>query len=398
MSQTSELGDDTSMRSVDSKPSTLVTTSEQQQQQQQQRRHRASSSVSIRSGVCQVCNSYLDSDKDLHIRSLYESIEIHKQLVEQSQNEREEATDLYEGAQQLLKEQQTSIEQLQNDNMKLNDELHTKRQEYKRMESNFYTHMCTIRATDDDLSTIQRKITNLFGQVANFSMGLRNQVDTDAGTSFIMERWPAMADWLRAHWVDDQGLLSAAQITVFTEKLIADTLIRRVFDEPVHLGASINHAFAQIDHWMRMRNKADWSLRLRQQLTSLVAKQPLDDAEAIRATQDAIVDDILAEIAHMYTKLNDTTRTKLTNQVQKASELSLAMHGQEASIRPLYVEEGVAAFDPELFKANNKGKEDGTIVMVIHPPFVADDPSVPSSDDHSDGFVVLGKVVCMQEN
>ncbi|ORX61282.1 hypothetical protein DM01DRAFT_1276282, partial [Hesseltinella vesiculosa] len=334
-----------------------------------------------------------DSDKDLTIRSLYDSIAIHKQLVEQSQNEREESADLYEGAQQLLKEQQQTIERLQKDNSQTIDELNTKRQEYKRMETNFYAHMCAIRATDDDLSTIQRKITNLFSQISNFCMGLRSQVDIDAGTSFVLKYWPRMEPWIREQWMDTNGKLSAAHITVFVEKFIAETLIHRIFDEPIQLGTSVNTAFAYIDKWMRARQKHDWSVRLRQQLTSLMVKQPMEESSNIKRAQANLADDIFEVLDQIYITVSDTSRAKLLSQIQKSCELALAVHGQEAIIRPYVIEEGVSQFQAELMKPNNKGKEDGVVYLVVSPPFVVDDPT-PESGQECHGFIVQGKVVC----
>ncbi|KAI8089101.1 uncharacterized protein BX664DRAFT_332165 [Halteromyces radiatus] len=380
--------------------------------------HRNSKEVNI----CMKCQGTLDNDKDLQIRSLYESIEIHKELVEQSQREREEALEQHDEARQALQQHQQQLQQLQLESQHLNHDLQVTKQAYQRMETNFYTHMCAIRATDDDLSTIQPELCHIFSQVNNFCMGLRSKMDEVAGTSFVLAQWPEKEDWIRQQWMNKETTtttdndieqekkkmkkettsLEPAIITLFIEKYIASLLIDKILLEPIQLGVSINQAFAQLDTWMRSRQKKEWSTRLRQQLCAMVVKMKDDEEKlAMEKAQTDLVQTVLATLAPIYPNQDHPMEKKLMGLVQRTCKLAAAIKGQDVDIHPMILQESKSVFDPHLMKAVNKGNPDGTIYLVITPPFIAEQDAsstvvVDDDDDqHHHGFLVQGKVLCL---
>ncbi|ORZ13599.1 hypothetical protein BCR42DRAFT_418684 [Absidia repens] len=322
-------------------------------------------------------------------------LSLQPQLVEQSQREREEAA-----------EQERRVMDLERTHHQLTHDLQAKRNEYQRMESNFYAHMAAIRATDDDLSTIRPELGHVFSQVSNLCMSLRSKMDRDAGHDFVLAQWPN-DEWIRRQWLhsdtDDNNndvenslrtpssqQLEPAIITLFIETHVARILIERILKQPIHLGASINAAFAELDTWMTARDKKPWAIRLRQQLAALIAKSPQDDeTDAIRTAQQALVDDLVATLEPLYPSMQrPTVEKKLLTLVQRTCRLATAIHGQDIDIHTLPIQEGAASFDPDLMHPVNKGKPEGTVFLVITPPFVV-------SGDDDLAFVVPAKVLCL---
>ncbi|KAF7730581.1 hypothetical protein EC973_001963 [Apophysomyces ossiformis] len=345
-------------------------------------------------------------DKDLMINSLAESLQIHKEIVERVQREkdayeeamekkhREERNSLmmqHEQAKAALEEHRERCARLEVAYQSVVQELETKKQEYKRIEANFYSHVRSIRPTDDDLSTIQPEIGHLLSQMNNLCMSLRSKIDRDSATAFVQERWPAMNESIKELIKAEETTLDSGYITLFAEKFLVETMIEGIVRQPIHPGVSINEAFQQVDAWIRARNE-EWATRLRQQVSALVVKQPAEEQQSIEKAKEALVEHIMDQLSRIYPAIKEDANQakKILNIVNRAARLSLAMKGQEIAIKPVSVQEGVATFDSTLMKPVNKGKPEGRVLVVVSPPFVATDPSDP---EH--GFVIPGKVLCV---
>lgn len=109
-----------------------------------------------RNGACRMVESDTDSDKDLVITSLTESLQIHKEILERLHNEKQEfianiekerqsereATEKEkELAQQALEEQMERYRRLESNYATVVKELEARKEEFKRMEANFYAHV-----------------------------------------------------------------------------------------------------------------------------------------------------------------------------------------------------------------------------------------------------------------
>ncbi|KAI9309524.1 hypothetical protein BJ944DRAFT_258391 [Cunninghamella echinulata] len=391
------LNDDESMRSVDSKANENKT-----EEPVSRKSFISQSSLLPINDICESCHTTRVKDVDLHIRSLYESIEIHKELVEQSQKEREEALVLYEEAQQTIKKLQSYNEQLLY-------ELQAKKQEYKKMEANFYSHVGVIRATDDDLSTIQPEIGHIMNQISNFCLGLRSKMDSEAGRVFVFSRWPERVNRIQelrmknsSNQDQDKEQLEPAFITLFVEKYIIDTLIKHILLQPIQIGVSINDAYQQLEKWMMARHPS-WATRFRQQINALIAKQPKEEEQVMKSAQDELVKDILETLSPIYPSIKEngmSTEKKVIALVQRVCKLSTAIKGQEIEIFPLMtIEEGITLFDAQLMKAASKSRSEGTVELVISPPFITNHMIDHKDDDREEeeghGFIVQGKVYCI---
>lgn len=344
-----------------------------------------------------------ESDTELYIRSLTESLQIHKEIVERIEHEKEkyieaveeerrkERAAAEEGRAELASHQERH-ELLQANYQALLTELEKKRQEYQKMEANYYNHVRQIRATDDDLSTIQSETSHLFSQISNTCMGLRSKIDRAAGTAFVFSRWPERADSIRSHLLSaDEEHLDTGYLGLFLEKYIVEVIVNDFFRQPMAPGLPINDAYQQVEAWIRQRN-AEWATRLRQQISSLVVKQPDDSQSSLETAQAELVDRLYDQIAHVCPSINaDAQRKKLTSIVSRAAKLNMAIKGQELPVQIVDdVVEGETAFDESRMKAAGKGKSEGTVLVVITPSLSATDPA-----DAEHGFLVSAKVLCV---
>lgn len=346
-----------------------------------------------------------ESDKDLIIHSLHESLHIHKEILERIQSEKEKYQSQIEQerqeekqtlenwrqtSQQVLEEQYDRCQELEQNISLLKQELEAKKEAYQKLEVNFYSYVKQIRVTDDDLSTIQPEISHLLSQLNNTCMGLKSKMDRQGGTNFVFQSWPEKVELIKKYMMTNGDLLDTSYITLFVEKYLINTLLTHVLDVPIHLGVSINDAFQELDDWMASRNK-EWSNRLRQQVCALVVQQPGDEEEQMQKAKDQLLQDIVSVLGSVYPALKQDPK-KIENLIQRASKLNLAVKGQEIKIERLPIEEGVTHFDGETMKATAKGKPNGIVFLAITPTFVAKDEL-----DNEHGFIVPGKVFCVEQ-
>ncbi|KAG1469584.1 hypothetical protein G6F56_003174 [Rhizopus delemar] len=346
-----------------------------------------------------------DSDKDLVIQSLSESLQIHKEILERIQNEKDtiqeqtgrdlqKQKDEFEqwkkDAENALEEEEERFEDLQKNISALKKELETKKEAYQQLEISFYSYVKTIRVTDDDLSTIQPEISHLLSQLNNTCMGLKSKMDRQGGTEFVYRLYPDKIDFINRYMTPVNGVLDASYTTLFVEKYLIHTLLMQVMDVPIHLGVSVNDPFQELHGWLSDRNK-EWSNRLRQQVCALVVQQPGSEEEAriVQAKQE-LLERIVDDLGDVYPSLKQDPK-KIENLIMRSLKLNLAVKGQEIKIERLSIAEGVTRFDAETMKATAKGKAGGVVGLVITPPFIARDEL-----DNEHGFTVPGKVFCIE--
>ncbi|KAI7865265.1 hypothetical protein BDF14DRAFT_1875644 [Spinellus fusiger] len=252
------------------------------------------------------------------------------------------------------------------------EELEKKRVDYKNMETNFYSYLRTVRATDDDLSTIQAEISQISSQLNNFCMTLRSKMDLVAGTAFVFNTWPEKKEIL-------EKTLDTGYITLFVEKYIIETLIQNIFDQPLQLGVS----------WISQR-KDEWSIRLRQQMCMLVSKHAGEEEEQIEEAKKVLADTIISQLASVYPSMVvELNHKKIAVFVSRVTKLNLAMKGQEVPVSPIIINEGIDTFNGQFMNPVNKGKPEGIVLISIFPPFSTSDLKDSSQ------ALVSGKVLCV---
>ncbi|KAG2186090.1 hypothetical protein INT43_002528 [Umbelopsis isabellina] len=285
----------------------------------------------------------------------------------------------YLESEKLREERDIDYERLQQRLEQVQIRLDSREQEYDRLQANFITHMKAIRATDDDLSTIRTKLANLHGSVAQFSMGLKKHIgDKSKAMKAFARTFPQ---------VDLNGQDQEANIIMhLTEKLVNEALINIYISFGVYPGLSINTAYNELHTWMLNRGADDAALRLKQQLCYIIARDRSPETKSeIAVAHKLLSDQLFTALLEVYPSMESIMRSKIDKFIDKAFDLSLAMRGQEVDVKVLLIKEG-DAFDPRTTAADYKGVAEGTVKLVICPPFEA------IEGDH--GFLLPAKVIC----
>ncbi|CDS05830.1 hypothetical protein LRAMOSA08358 [Lichtheimia ramosa] len=266
--------------------------------------------------------------------------------------------------------------------------LQQEEQEYQQIEHRFFEHTRSVRATDDDLSTIRDTFKLLKYSIARLVMSLNKKADMHTAASKFASKWPTLIP-------EGGSELEPVHINLLAEKLVHEHLVYEIFKCPVYPGMEINDAYASVSEWMTA-NGSDFAVRLRQQLACIIAKSSKDSElqQAAATEKKRIVDTIYQDLADVYSpflrehdaKADEEKRyiNKVSDIVEKALKLTVAIRGQEVDISTLDTKEGEAQFDPETM-VDVKGKTTGKVRFCICPPFIGGD------GEH--GFVEKGKVV-----
>ena len=249
------------------------------------------------------------------------------------------------------------------------------------MESNYLEFLKSIRATDDDLSTIREKFKTLKYAINKLLIPHSKKSDRTAATALLTSCYPT----LELTATTGGQPLDNFLIGMLMEKLIMDTLVRDVFNIPLQAGLAINGPYVELKNWLAARNPA-WAVRFRQQLCALIANpKDIETINAVNAQSRLISESLTNYIKKAYPSFADDM--KVYEIVAKAVKLSLAMRGQDVEIYAINVQEGVDHFDSEKMVMEQKSKAGATVVrFCICPPFVGGDGEF--------GFLEKGKVFC----
>ncbi|RUS12869.1 hypothetical protein BC937DRAFT_86837 [Endogone sp. FLAS-F59071] len=337
--------------------------------------------------VLEETKSYMH--KDYRDRLTYNNNQLEKKYNE-----------LHSNYQQVVDASTSLYQQNEDLHQKLNvvtSKLQQREADYAKIESNFLEYMKIIRPTDDDLSTIRDRFKTLKYTINRLLLSLNKKADRNAATELLSASWDNLQDSVRSLGVP----LDHFYINMLMEKLIMDTLVKYVFNVTLYVGLPVNKAYAEVKRWMDERNP-QWSLRLRQQLCSLVANpKDIETQEAIQVEKSRIVELIYCHLVTSYPFIREKDKAdaastasgrekgyyaKVEEIVDKAVYLSLAIRGQDVEIMTIHVREGDESFDPERMTLEQKSKASGVVKFCICPPF--------QGGDGEHGFLEKGKVFC----
>ncbi|KAI9493172.1 hypothetical protein BDB00DRAFT_824677 [Zychaea mexicana] len=277
---------------------------------------------------------------------------------------------------------------------KLQHTLDAKEAELNRISANFHKHVMTIRATDDDFSTIRVKLTMLQSKISALPLSLKKYAaDRTVITRYFTQCWPALMPTID-QLSKKNGALDYNIICLFVEKLVTEELIASVYSSPIMIGLPTNDAFMQIKEYMEPHDR-DWALRLRQQMCKLAVKS-LNTNEAaakpIASAKNDVVERLTKKLSHIYSSSegHQALVAKIAKFVDLACELSAAMHSQENPVDPIQLVEGEDKLNDELVVPQNGSADNATIVrVVVCPPFTA------SEKQDNDIVLMKGKVICL---
>lgn len=146
-----------------------------------------------------------ESDKDLIIYSLNESLQIHKEIVERIQNEKDDIEYQYEQEKELedqhiQKEKDEREEEAKIAGEKLGrleglyqsllKELEAKKLDYRRMESRFHSHVKSISNSTDQAS-IEQQLRTVMQKVSDLCLPLSDTA-TASTLDYFFGYWPDM--------------------------------------------------------------------------------------------------------------------------------------------------------------------------------------------------------------
>ncbi|KAI9314930.1 hypothetical protein BX666DRAFT_1964798 [Dichotomocladium elegans] len=267
----------------------------------------------------------------------------------------------------------------------MNKQLRAQEKEYQQIEHRFFEHTRTIKATDDDLSTIRDSFKLLKYAISRLIMSLNKKADKQTATAKLSQKWPHLG-------ITD---LESPQINLLVEKLVHEHLVKSIFDCPIIPGLEVNDAYAAIGNWLT-KHDSSFAVRLRQQLAAIIAKSPKESEvrQSARIARQQIVNTIYEDLADVYApfmrendaKVDEDRRykAKVSDIVDKAMKIAIAMRGQEVNFATKEPTEGKSAFDEETM-VDVKGKTEGTVRFSIFPAFIGGD------GEH--GFLEKGKVL-----
>lgn len=289
-----------------------------------------------------------------------------------------------------IQQEKARKEKLQADLVEVQKTSKEREVEYSAIEHSFFEHTRSIRATDDDLSTIRDSFKLLKYSIARLIMTLSKKADKARAADKFVKTWPHLTIL-----EIPTNEIESSLVNLLSEKLVHEHLVRSVFNVPVYPGLKVNEAYDALHHWLQAHS-SQFSVRLRQQMAVVIAKSNKESEIQLLAQKEkqriavAIYDD-LAEIYHPFLRENDSTvegeksyLNKICDIVEKTLKLAIAIRGQDVEIATVPIEEGKAIFDEETM-TEVKGRTSGIVRFSICPTFIG--------GDKEHGFLEKGKVV-----
>lgn len=314
----------------------------------------------------------------------------------------------------LLKDLDLQKAMYNSDVTHLNEQLQKTQEKIKQrshdmdlLENNYQAHLRSVRSSDDDPTSIGKKL-----------LGLRERIHGLA-SELVPHAEPLTSEKLSTLWINlgpsIQQLgtpLPPHRILMLTEKFMMDVLVQNL---NLHYfpGLSCGPELTQLQQWFEQNDSSShFSTRLQQEVTLLVAQNNQKAGEEVQEIWQKCAD---KNWTHLYKGLQKAYPTylakkttdqkvideqtqanaiaygkKLRELVDYSMSLGSAIKGQEVSITAVDVREGVQPIDCSLMD-DVDGQTCGTVGFCISPPFVM---------RAAKGYepLIKGKVLCFQQN
>lgn len=256
----------------------------------------------------------------------------------------------------------------------LKERLQQRQQAREQLQKSYEDHMRSLRATDDDLTSISAKIRKLRHMIATLADDLLENVDPVRATFTLRDFWLNLREP-----IEQMGTpLKLNQIRMLTEKYMMDFLILNMTPYKFP-GLPPHKQYNQLEMWLKNHDR-NAAVRLRQELARAIVRTSKDRnntllEEETRQTIQGLYKNLNEAYPYMqqYDKVeNDPTRRyehKVRELVEFSLQLGFAMKGQEVDIAATLVQEGTQLFNPALME-EEQGLKSGVIEFCICPPFV----------------------------
>ncbi|KAL0076988.1 hypothetical protein J3Q64DRAFT_1825395 [Phycomyces blakesleeanus] len=255
------------------------------------------------------------------------------------------------------------------------EELSKKKIEYQVLFSEFHDSVKRIRATDDDLSTIQHQLNNIQSKISNMSMNLKKYLspDNEKVTNFLLGYWKDELPGIK-HFIKEKDGIQFFEygiINLLVEKIVTDTLIREIYDPPIYFGLPINSIYANLSNWEPFKTTKDWSLRLREQLCFLAARPEI--VESLKQERMILAIRLVDILSEIFVGFGPEVKNKLSKIIEMAAQVSLAMHSQAIPVKCKKLVEGRDKIQGGMRQQYGSGEGETTIQVVVCPPFIANE-------------------------
>ncbi|KAF8978271.1 hypothetical protein BGZ46_006653 [Entomortierella lignicola] len=268
--------------------------------------------------------------------------------------------------------------ELQQQNKDLENKYIKKTESYKKLEKDYIDLVRPILLTDDDHSTIYRRLMDIRVSIENLvqkARGFRSanlnkeQATLHFAHSGLLEVFPIPPENLESYHLD-----------LYMESAVMSTLIDNIFCRPFECIFDHSQEFQSICRWVDARD-TKMARRWRQQLCVLASK----DTEMKRRREEEVnrtITVLLNLVSTVYSNVDMSEKIK--ELCFNAFDLSFAMIGMESAIYPVPTPLGTK-FDDETMVTTQKSNPTGIVSLVIFPAFV----------DESDVFKMQPKVWCV---
>lgn len=290
---------------------------------------------------------------------------------------------------QILQELEAENERYQHDNKILTDKLNKLRekkdqrqQDMLQLQSSYEEHIKALRATDDDLESICKRIRQLRENIGILAGMLVEKADAEVATRALGTFWLNLNET-----ISEMGCpLSTPRLKMLTEKFMMDVLVQTL-NLNAFPGVEVVEDYNRLQCWLEDQNACSrFPIRLRQEMALVVAKNDMDKDSSVYRSRHAALQNSWKYLysglvkAYPFVYQHDKAEpdiqkhygAKVQILVDQTISLGLAIKGQEVDITAAAVAEGEQLFDPELM-VDEDGQTSGIVQLCVCPPFVAGD-------------------------
>ncbi|KAI8889518.1 hypothetical protein K501DRAFT_137099, partial [Backusella circina FSU 941] len=256
----------------------------------------------------------------------------------------------------------------------------------KKLQIELYDLLKQVKVTDDDLSTIQKKLAALSGKLSNFppnskkSFNKRGHKKSDV-VEFFQKCWTSELGYsdeekkITAQKVNDlfgkQQDIDYALVSVLVEKLVMNYFVTYIFEKPIYMDFNeINTSYNTIQELFSNAKHSEWASNLRLKCV----KATLTDIEKggiveeqSKASRAKLCDMILEKLSAIYDKDEITSRIKKL--VEMAADLSFPMNSQEERIEIIHLLPGNDFFTNQVKAQYGSDKSPTKVKLGISPVF-----------------------------
>ncbi|KAL0081546.1 hypothetical protein J3Q64DRAFT_1731583 [Phycomyces blakesleeanus] len=289
----------------------------------------------------------------------------------------------------VLEKLELEKHQYEQDNIHLNDQLSQLNRKSDQRDTdmgqlkvNYDIHLCSMRATEDDLDTIAAKVRLLKESISQLAGELMEHADPVIATNALYTFWLNLSTSIDELKEGPDQTLPLHRMRMLTEKFIMDVLIQNLnVSFFPGLSTAATSAYNELCTFFRQHDR-EFATRLRQELALVVVKN-----KGQKETIDKELHDILQSnwkylygglskaypFLYQHDKIEPDVRkhygAKIQKLVEQAVTLGCAIKGQEIVITGADVREGTQIFDSN-FMVDEDGQTSGVVAFCICPPFV----------------------------